>query len=499
MRGIHVRVRQYQQADLGAGFGLGQHIALLVEQEGGDGYRNVGAHFCGAILQRFFFDQAQHRERQGFNVADGAAAVTAGADDAAGLTQGRAQALTGHFQQAETGDAADLDAGAVGFEAFAYPFFHGALVLGRGHIDEVDDDQATDIAQTQLAGDFLGCFQVGLQGGFLDVAALGGARRVDVDGHQCFGVVDDDGAAGGQLHFTFEGGLDLAFDLEAVEQRHAVFVELDLARVLRHDLADEVERFFLDGFAVDQHFADVLAQIVADGANDDIAFLVDQEGAAALAGGGFDRFPQLQQVIQIPLQFLCAAAETCGTDNHAHVGGNVEAVQGCAQFVALFTFDAAGNATGARVVRHQYQIATGQADEGGQSRALVAALFLVDLDDDFLAFLEDFLDIDAAFGLLGEVFARDFFQRQEAVPFGAEVDEGGFQAGFDAGDATFVDVGFLLLTSAGFDIQVVQFLAIYQCNAQLFGLSCVDQHSFHEVPLCFQCFRNTSTAPDSSV
>jgi hypothetical protein len=43
-------------------------------------------------------------------------------------------------------------------------------------------------------------------------------------------------------------------------------------------------------------------------------------------------------------------------------------------------------------------------------------------------------------GLL-EVFAGDFFEWQEAVAFGAEVDEGGFEAGFDAGDLAFIDVG----------------------------------------------------------
>jgi hypothetical protein len=125
--------------------------------------------------------------------------------------------------------------------AFAHLVFDRALVLRRHHVDEVDHDQAADIAQAQLAGDFLGGFEVGLQRGFFDVAAFGGARRVDVDGHQRFGRIDHDRTAGRQLHFALEGGLDLAFDLEAVEQRHAVRVQLDLAGVLRHHLLDEAQ------------------------------------------------------------------------------------------------------------------------------------------------------------------------------------------------------------------------------------------------------------------
>ena len=56
--------------------------------------------------------------------------------------------------------------------------------------------------------------------------------------------------------------------------------------------------------AVDQHFADVLAQVVADGANDDVGFLIDQEWRGAILGGVFHRGPELQQVVEIALQFF---------------------------------------------------------------------------------------------------------------------------------------------------------------------------------------------------
>jgi hypothetical protein len=68
----------------------------------------------------------------------------------------------------------------------------------------------------------------------------------------------------------------------------AVFVQLDLAGVLRHDLLNEGKGFVLGFDAVDQHFADVLAQVVADGANDDVGFLIDQEGGGAILGGFLD-------------------------------------------------------------------------------------------------------------------------------------------------------------------------------------------------------------------
>ena len=78
---------------------------------------------------------------------------------------------------------------------------------------------------------------------------------------------------------------------------------------------------------------------------------------------------------------------------------------------------------------------------------------------------------------------RDFLQRQEAMALRAVVDEAGFEAGFDPGDAAFVDVGFFLFAGRYFDVEIVDFLSINQCDAQLLFLSCIDEHSLHETLL----------------
>ena len=44
----------------------------------------------------------------------------------------------------------------------------------------------------------------------------------------------------GRRYFALEGGFNLGFDLEAVKQWNAVFVELDLMLVLRHHLLMKV-------------------------------------------------------------------------------------------------------------------------------------------------------------------------------------------------------------------------------------------------------------------
>ncbi len=331
----------------------------------------------------------------------------------------------------------------------------------------------------------VGRLQIGVERGFLDIRALGGARRVDVDRGQRLGVVDDDGAARGQPHLALEGGFDLGLDLVAREQRYFILVKPQFLEVLRHHLADEVLGPLVDRAVVDHDLADVHAQIVADRADDDIAFLVDEEGRLAVFARADDGLPELEQVVEIPLQLLDVLADPGRAHDQPHVLGDLELAHGVAQLAAVLALDAARHTAGAGVVGHQHEIAASQRDKGGERRALAAALFLVDLDDDLASLPHRFLDADAAAWLRGvglEIGAGDFLERQEAVAVGAVIDERGFQAGLDSGDDAFVNIGFFLFSSGRFDVQVIEHLAVDGGDAQLFRLSCVDQHSFHVVP-----------------
>ncbi len=97
---------------------------------------------------------------------------------------------------------------------FAEPVLDLALVLLGPHVNEVDDDETAQVADSKLPGNFIGCLEVGVERGRLDVAALGGARRVDVDRNERLGVIDDDTAARWQRDRVRESRLDLALDLE---------------------------------------------------------------------------------------------------------------------------------------------------------------------------------------------------------------------------------------------------------------------------------------------
>ena len=480
LRRLEVAVGDQHQADLVAQLDLGDVVTLLIEQEGGDIHRDLAVQGAGVVLHGLLFEDAQDVQGRGFGAADVAGAVAARAGDVAGLGEGRAQALAGQLEQAEAADLAGLYAGAVVAQGVAQAVLDLALVLLRLHVDEVDDDQAAEVAQTQLAGHFVGGFAVGLEGGFLDVGAAGGAAGVHVHGDQGLGVVDHDGAAGGQADLARVGRFDLVLDLEAREQRDVVVVALHAVDVLRHHVGHELARLLIDVVGVDEDLADVGLEVVADGADDEAALLVDQEGAVLGLGGAVDGAPQLQEVVEVPLQLFGVAADGGGAGDQAHAAGHFELVHDVAQFGALVALDAAGHATATRVVGHQHQVAAGQRDEGGEGGALVAALVLLDLDDQLLAFAQGFLDGGAAGLDTGlKVGAGDFLERQEAVALGAIVNERGFEAGLDARDDGFVDVALALFLGGRLNVEIDQLLTVDNGNAEFLGLRRIEEHALH--------------------
>ena len=255
---------------------------------------------------------------------------------------------------------------------------------------------------------------------------------------------------------------------------------------MRHHGFHEATSLLVDLRVIDQDLADIAAQVVAQGANDHVGFLVDQYRRFHFLLGLLNGRPDSDQVVQVPLQFFHRSAYAGGAHDAAHALRDVHLRKRFTHLVAIVTLDTARHATGARVVRHQYEEPAGEADEGGQGSTLVATLFLFDLDQHFLAFLQHILDVDLAAGITAEIAAGDFLEGQEAMAFGTVVDKGRFQRRLDAGDAALVDIGFFLFAGGELDIEIVKSLAIDQRNAQLFGLRCIDKHSFH----CRSCWHS---------
>ena len=170
------------------------------------------------------------------------------------------------------------------------------------------------------------------------------------------------------------------------------------------------------------------------------------------------------------MQFFRLSTDGSGTGDKAHAARYVELVEGLAQFGAFIAVNPTGNATATRIVRHQYQIATRQRNEGGQRRALVAAFILVHLDDDFLTFLDGFADAGTGVRAGLKIAAGNFLEGQKPVPVSAVIDKSRFQRRFDTGDDPLVNVAFALFLGGRFNVEVYEFLSIDNGDTEFFGL-----------------------------
>src|SRR5439155_12950746 len=95
--------------------------------------------------------------------------------------------LARHLDEAERRDLDDVRLRPVALELALERLFDGGAVLRIRHVDEVDDDDPADVAQTELAHDLLHRFQVVLSDRVLEpaagrlAAAADEAAGVDVD------------------------------------------------------------------------------------------------------------------------------------------------------------------------------------------------------------------------------------------------------------------------------------------------------------------------------
>jgi hypothetical protein len=103
----------------------------------------------------------------------------------------QAQFLSRHLHETQTGYFGNLVLGAIATEALHQTLHDKIPVRFQHHVDEVDDDNATDIAQPKLANNFFGRLNVVLGDGFFQVSP--GAHklpRIHIDHGHRFGAIN---------------------------------------------------------------------------------------------------------------------------------------------------------------------------------------------------------------------------------------------------------------------------------------------------------------------
>src|SRR5439155_20613481 len=138
-----------------------------------------------------------------------------------------------HLDEAERRDLDDVGLRPITLELAPQRILDRLPVLRVRHVDEVDDDDSADVAETELAHDLLDGLQIVLDDRVLESA--GGALRarpdeaprVDVDDGERLGVVEDEITARRQIDTPVEGRADLRIDAGRLEQGRILPIPVD--------------------------------------------------------------------------------------------------------------------------------------------------------------------------------------------------------------------------------------------------------------------------------
>mgnify|MGYP001487211456 CR=1 FL=1 len=263
--------------------------------------------------------------------------------------------------QAELREAAGRGLHAVARELLAELAKHLLAVVVARHVDEVDDDDAAEIAQPQLARDGGRRLEIGLEDGLFEVAMADETPSVDVDGSHRLGLVDHQIATTLELHLAAHRLVQLILDTEQIEDRSLAGVILDAPFHVGHELAGE----FLEPdevlARVDAHALDLVTHHVAQRAHEQRQIIIDHAGHGGGQASLADLAPQAQQEVHVLLELGLADAFGRRAQNETAGGFRIQRRQALlGELLEAVTLGIALDAlrhAGMRRVRHVDQIA----------------------------------------------------------------------------------------------------------------------------------------------
>src|SRR5690606_35021155 len=285
---------------------------------------------------------------------------------------------------------------------------------------EVDDDDAADVAQAQLADDLLGRLKVVLRDGLFEVAAGSDElARVDVDDRHRLGAVDDERAARRQPGLAVERLLDLLRDAEFVERVVLALVLLDALEEVGSDRLEVSGDRVVRLAALDDHLLEVFVEDIAHDLDEQIGLRVEHRGRVALLDLLLDVLPLLSEVLHVARELLLRRALRRRAYDDAGVLGQhllEDLLETRALGVRQLARDAVHGSAG-----HVDQVAAGQRDLARQASALVAHGILRDLHEDLVTLLEGELDATRLVARLDRI-PVDLARVEHGVAAAADVD-----------------------------------------------------------------------------
>ena len=265
--------------------------------------RNIGVQFdvhaAEISIRRPSIDFAHEIHANRLGTRNRPTPATRRASEVHALRQRLTNALSVDFEQAIGAYPLDFIPRLIARHRIAHHALDIALMFPRTHIDKVDDDEPPDISHSQLPPNFGRRFEIRMIRRQILIFAFCRMRRIDVDRRQSLGRVDDDIPTAGQRHLPRINLLDLLLNAKPRENRHLVFIELDLLFAACNRRLHIRHRAFITRLIVDEDFVNRRIEIIPHHRDDDILVVIEQLRAIATRRLCLDFMPQLHERLGI--------------------------------------------------------------------------------------------------------------------------------------------------------------------------------------------------------
>ncbi len=166
-----------------------------------------------------------------------------------------------------------------------------------------------EVPQADLAHDLADRLEIDLEHGLLEVPLADVLARIDVDGDERLGMVDDDVAAGLEPHAPTQRLLDVLLDAERLEDRASAPPTGAPARASAGTSAAHVpSALVVDLAGVDDELVDLGREQIAHDAEGEVALLVEDRGRGRLLVARLDLGPQARQELDVGGELALALA-----------------------------------------------------------------------------------------------------------------------------------------------------------------------------------------------
>src|SRR5580698_2906485 len=356
-------------------------------------FSHVGVHAQQHVLafdgRRNLARLLQNLVHDGLNALD----ITGALAMRARHTQGALQALFDAFardrHQAKIVELENLVGRTIRAHGVFQRLHHFLAILAFVHIDEIHHDDAAQIAQPHLPHDLLHRFGVGFDDGvFQTIRPSDVLAGVDIHSHQRFGLVDHDVTARLQPDFGPQGFFKLRGDIEGIEDGLGPRVQLHPSYQARLETLHESQDAFIQLFVVYPNSFEILGELIAQRALDDIQIVMQQKRSRPLFSLLPDIQPKIEKEGHVGREiFFALALARRAHDETARYSGGMD-LQDALQAQTLIVARDLARDAGVFQRRHVNHVSAGQRDMRCDARALLPQWLFGDLDNDLLTFLQ---------------------------------------------------------------------------------------------------------------